>query len=64
MGGGQRRGRPNTALGLPRTVVYTGKDTKVMKKSGGARSKMSQVERTMNNCIKIIFLAQVSAAWL
>lgn len=40
-------------------VVYTGKDTKVMKKSGGARSKMSQVEKTMNNCIKIIFIAQV-----
>jgi magnesium-transporting ATPase (P-type) len=39
-------------------VVYTGRDTKVMKKSGGARSKMSQVEKTMNNCIKIIFAAQ------
>lgn len=42
-------------LGL---VVYTGFDTKVMKKSGGARSKMSQVEKTMNMCIKVIFGAQ------
>jgi magnesium-transporting ATPase (P-type) len=42
-------------LGL---VVYSGRDTKVMKKSGGARSKMSQVEKTMNMCIKIIFGAQ------
>jgi phospholipid-transporting ATPase len=40
------------------TVVYSGRDTKVMKKSGGARSKMSQVEKTMNMCIQIIFLAQ------
>ena len=30
----------------------------VMKKSGGARSKMSQVEKTMNMCIKIVFAAQ------
>lgn len=43
-------------LGL---VVYTGKDTKVMRKSGGARSKMSQVEKTMNTCIRIVFAAQV-----
>lgn len=43
-------------LGL---VVYTGKETKVMKKSGGARSKMSQVEKTMNMCIKLVFAAQV-----
>jgi magnesium-transporting ATPase (P-type) len=42
-------------LGL---VVYTGRDTKVMKKSGGARSKMSQVEKTMNMCIKVIFASQ------
>lgn len=40
-------------------VVYTGKETKVMKKSGGARSKMSQVEKTMNTCIKIVFAAQI-----
>jgi len=40
-------------------IVYTGKETKVMKKSGGARSKMSQVEKTMNTCIKIVFLAQI-----
>ena len=42
-------------LGL---VVYTGRDSKVMKKSGGVRSKMSQVESTMNTCIKIVFLSQ------
>lgn len=41
-------------------VVYTGRETKVMKKSGGARSKMSQVEQTMNTCIKIVFAAQAA----
>ena len=39
-------------------VVYTGRETKVMKKSSGARSKVSRVEQTMNTCIKIVFLAQ------
>lgn len=38
--------------------VYTGRDTKVMKKAGGARSKMSQVERTVNQCIRVVFLTQ------
>ena len=42
-------------LGL---VVYTGRDTKVMKKAGGVRSKISQVEQTMNTCILIVFAAQ------
>jgi magnesium-transporting ATPase (P-type) len=42
-------------LGL---VVYTGLETKVFKKSGGARSKMSAVEATMNTLIKVVFAAQ------
>ena len=39
-------------------VAYTGRDTKVMKKSGGARFKMSAVEQVMNKCILLIFGAQ------
>ena len=39
-------------------VVYTGFDTKVMKKAGGARSKLSQVEKLVNKCIRVIFFTQ------
>lgn len=48
----------NTAwiLGL---VVFTGAETKVMKKSASARSKMSRIESTVNKCIGIIFATQV-----
>ncbi len=42
-------------LGL---VAYTGRESKVMKKSGGARFKMSAVEQVMNKCILLIFGAQ------
>jgi len=39
-------------------VAYTGEETKVMKKAGGARSKLSQIEHLVNKCIRIIFLTQ------
>lgn len=39
-------------------VVYTGRDTKVMKKGGSVRSKLSKIEQTMNKCLMIIFSAQ------
>lgn len=39
-------------------VVYTGSQTKVMKKAGGARSKLSLIERTMNSCILFILGVQ------
>jgi phospholipid-transporting ATPase len=39
-------------------VVYTGSQTKVMKKAGGARSKLSSIERTMNSCILVILAVQ------
>jgi magnesium-transporting ATPase (P-type) len=45
-------------------VVYTGKDTKVMKKGGGARSKLSQLEKTMNGCILVILAVQFVLAWV
>lgn len=40
-------------------VVYTGKDTKVMKKSSVGRVKLSQVERTINRLLLLIFTLQV-----
>lgn len=43
-------------LGL---VVFTGAETKVMKKSAGSRSKMSRIESIVNKCIGIIFLTQL-----
>ncbi len=45
-------------------VVYTGSDTKVMKKAGSTRSKMSQVEKTMNSLLGVIFLAQFALCTL
>lgn len=45
-------------------VVYAGQDTKVMKKAGSTRSKMSQVERTMNSLLGVIFLAQFALCTL
>eukprot|EP01029_Cantina_marsupialis_P021356 TRINITY_DN50_c0_g6_i1.p1 TRINITY_DN50_c0_g6~~TRINITY_DN50_c0_g6_i1.p1 ORF type:complete len:1300 (-),score=360.94 TRINITY_DN50_c0_g6_i1:211-4110(-) len=40
-------------------VVFTGRDTKVMQDNSGSRSKMSKIEKTVNKCIRIIFLAQI-----
>lgn len=40
-------------------VVYTGKETKVMKKSVKVRSKMSRVEKMVNKIVWIILFAQV-----
>jgi magnesium-transporting ATPase (P-type) len=42
-------------LGL---VVFSGAETKVMKKSAGGRSKMSRVERIVNKCIGLILATQ------
>ena len=39
-------------------VVYTGKETKVMMNSRSVPSKLSNLERTINRCIWIIFAAQ------
>ena len=39
-------------------VVFTGRETKVMKKAGSVRSKISKVEGTMNRLIMIIFATQ------
>ena len=40
-------------------VVYTGKNTKIMQNSPGARSKTSSVEKRMNKQIKYIFIFQI-----
>lgn len=40
-------------------VVYTGKETKVMKKARTGPSKMSRIDITVNSLIKIILLCQV-----
>ena len=40
-------------------VVFTGAETKVMKKSSSSRSKMSRIESIVNKCIGIIFLTQL-----
>ena len=40
-------------------VVYTGKNTKIMQNSPGARAKTSSVEKRMNNQIKFIFFLQI-----
>ena len=40
-------------------VVYTGKNTKIMQNSPGARSKTSSVEKIMNQQIKYIFFLQI-----
>ena len=40
-------------------VVYTGKNTKIMQNSPGARSKTSSLEKRMNQQIKYIFLFQI-----
>ena len=45
-------------------VVYTGLQTKVMKKQGGARHKLSMLEHTINQCILVILGVQFSLAWL
>jgi phospholipid-transporting ATPase len=45
-------------------VVYTGSQTKVMKKAGGARSKLSLIEHTMNSCILVILGVQFILAVL
>jgi hypothetical protein len=42
-------------LGL---VVFTGAETKVMKKGSGGRSKMSRIEKIVNQCIFIVFGTQ------
>eukprot|EP00735_Rhodelphis_limneticus_P010030 TRINITY_DN2907_c2_g4::TRINITY_DN2907_c2_g4_i1::g.4143::m.4143 TRINITY_DN2907_c2_g4::TRINITY_DN2907_c2_g4_i1::g.4143 ORF type:complete len:1247 (+),score=388.28,sp/P98200/AT8A2_MOUSE/42.59/0.0,E1-E2_ATPase/PF00122.15/4.7e-16,Hydrolase_like2/PF13246.1/1.9e-13,Hydrolase_like2/PF13246.1/1.5e+04,Hydrolase/PF00702.21/2.8e-06,Hydrolase/PF00702.21/0.00042,HAD/PF12710.2/9.5e+03,HAD/PF12710.2/1.4e-11,Hydrolase_3/PF08282.7/2.8e+03,Hydrolase_3/PF08282.7/0.011 TRINITY_DN2907_c2_g4_i1:61-3741(+) len=39
-------------------VVFTGSDTKIMQNSRGTRSKMSNIERTVNRSIKYVFLTQ------
>jgi magnesium-transporting ATPase (P-type) len=52
---GSRLRNTDWIIGL---VVYTGKDTKVMKKGGSVRSKLSKIEKTMNKCLMIIFSAQ------
>lgn len=44
------------ALGV---VVYTGKETKIVMNSRDAPSKLSTIERTMNNLIYLVFAAQV-----
>lgn len=41
-------------------VVYTGRQTKVMMKSGGGRAKLSQTEKTVNAAVLVIFACQVS----
>ena len=40
-------------------VVYTGKNTKIMQNSPGARSKTSSLEKRMNQQIKYIFTLQI-----
>jgi phospholipid-transporting ATPase len=40
-------------------VVYTGSQSKIVLNSRGAPSKMSTIEKTMNNLIYVIFSAQV-----
>ena len=40
-------------------VVYTGKNTKIMQNSPGARSKTSSLEKRMNQQIKYIFFLQM-----
>ena len=40
-------------------VVYTGKNTKIMQNSPGARSKTSSLEKRMNKQIKYIFFLQI-----
>ena len=40
-------------------VVYTGKNTKIMQNSPGARSKTSSLEKIMNHQIKYIFIFQI-----
>ena len=40
-------------------VVYTGKNTKIMQNSPGARSKTSSLEKRMNQQIKYIFFLQI-----
>jgi magnesium-transporting ATPase (P-type) len=40
-------------------AVYTGKETKVMMKSGVGRAKMSQIEHTANSAVIVIFIAQI-----
>ena len=40
-------------------VVYTGKNTKIMQNSPGARSKTSSLEKRMNQQIKYIFIFQI-----
>mmetsp|Transcript_15605 Transcript_15605/g.18230 ORF Transcript_15605/g.18230 Transcript_15605/m.18230 type:complete len:1083 (-) Transcript_15605:2647-5895(-) len=40
-------------------VVYTGKDTKVMKNMTKAPSKMSRIEHTVNKIIFVIFMTQL-----
>eukprot|EP01138_Halocafeteria_seosinensis_P008155 gb/GECG01008335.1/.p1 GENE.gb/GECG01008335.1/~~gb/GECG01008335.1/.p1 ORF type:complete len:1457 (+),score=160.21 gb/GECG01008335.1/:1-4371(+) len=52
---GSRLRNTDWIIGL---VVYTGKDTKVMKKGGSVRSKLSKIEKTMNKCLMIIFSSQ------
>lgn len=47
------------ALGV---VVYTGKETKVMKKARTGPSKMSHIDITVNSLIKLILLCQVRFA--
>lgn len=39
-------------------VIFTGSETKVMKKSGGARSKMSRLEQTINSSLRVVFAIQ------
>ena len=38
-------------------VLYTGNDTKVMQKTKEKRSKLSGVERMVNRCIQLVFVA-------
>ena len=45
-------------------VVFTGHETKVMKNSEEAKYKMSRLEIVSNKTIQLIFLIQVSMAFL
>jgi magnesium-transporting ATPase (P-type) len=43
-------------------VVYTGFETKIMKNSRSARTKLSRMETLVNRCIKLILLTQIALA--
>ena len=43
-------------------VVYTGFESKIMKNSRSARTKLSRMETLVNRCIKLILLTQIALA--